>query len=196
MTAPLAFRVLARDGEARCGRLETPHGDVDTPAFMPVATFGAVRGVDPRELAEAGAQLVLANTYHLHERPGEAVVATLGGLSGFTGWSGPWLTDSGGYQVTSLAHAARLDEDGVVFTSPLDGARRQLSPEGVVAIQDFIRGRSGRAARFALVMLLRTEGGDTHELAELTDWMESGGLEDVRVEDVDADRQLVTAVRP
>jgi queuine tRNA-ribosyltransferase len=103
---------------------------------MPVATYGAVRGVAPDELAAIGAGMLLANTYHLHERPGEAVVAACGGLHGFTGWRGPWLTDSGGYQVTSLSHAARVDESGVSFASPVDGARRHLSPEGAVAIQE------------------------------------------------------------
>ena len=92
--AAFGFAVEARDGSARAGRLHTPHGSVETPAFMPVATYGAVRGIDPGELRAAGAQIVLANTYHLHERPGEQVVATLEGLHGFTGWSGPWLTDS------------------------------------------------------------------------------------------------------
>lgn len=130
------FALEARDDAARTGRLTTPHGAIDTPAFMPVATYGAVRGVDPEELRAAGAQIALANTYHLHERPGEQVVAGLGGLHGFTGWSGPWLTDSGGFQVTSLAHKARIEEEGVTFSSPLDGARRQLTPEGVVAIQE------------------------------------------------------------
>lgn len=130
------FSVAVRDGEARSGILLTPHGQVETPAFMPVATYGAVRGVDPRELRDAGARIALANTYHLHERPGEDVIATLGGLHGFTGWTGPWLTDSGGYQVTSLAHKARIDEEGVTFASPLDGSRRQLSPERAIRIQE------------------------------------------------------------
>jgi queuine tRNA-ribosyltransferase len=133
---PLGFELLARDGEARSGRLSTAHGVVETPAFMPVATYGAVRGVAPDELARAGAQILLANTYHLHERPGEEVVARCGGLHGFTGWRGPWLTDSGGYQVTSLAGSARVDEDGVTFASPLDGSRRQLTPERAVEIQE------------------------------------------------------------
>jgi queuine tRNA-ribosyltransferase len=130
-----SFRIAARDGAARCGRLETRHGGIDTPAFMPVATYGAVRGVSPDELRAAGAQILLANTYHLHERPGEAVVASQGGLHGFTGWSGPWLTDSGGFQVASLADRARIDEDGVTFASPVDGSQRRLTPEGAVAIQ-------------------------------------------------------------
>jgi queuine tRNA-ribosyltransferase len=135
MRAPFSFAVEARDGAARAGRLTTPSGVVETPAFMPVATYGAVRGVAPEELIRAGAQILLANTYHLHERPGEAVVAEQGGLHGFTGWSGPWLTDSGGFQVTSLADSARIDEAGVTFASPLDGTRRLLTPERAVEIQ-------------------------------------------------------------
>jgi queuine tRNA-ribosyltransferase len=133
---PLAFRIEHRDGEARAGVLETAHGAVSTPAFMPVATYGAVRGVAPEELAGCGAQILLANTYHLHERPGEDVVACLGGLHGFTGWHGPWLTDSGGFQVTSLSDKVRVDEEGVTFASPVDGRRRMLSPERVVAVQE------------------------------------------------------------
>jgi queuine tRNA-ribosyltransferase len=130
------FSVERRDGEARCGRLQTPHGPVDTPAFMSVATYGSVRGVSMDDLRALGAQIVLANTYHLHERPGEALVSELGGLHGFTGWTGPWLTDSGGYQVTSLAHRVKIDEEGLTFASPLDGARRRLTPESVIAVQE------------------------------------------------------------
>jgi len=130
------FELLAEDGAARVGRLRTPHGAVETPAFMPVATYGAVRGLGPEDLAGVGAQILLANTYHLHERPGEASIARLGGLHGFTGWRGPWLTDSGGYQVFSLGDRMKLDEDGVTFQSPLDGARRRLTPESAVEIQE------------------------------------------------------------
>ena len=136
MTEAPSFRIAQRDGEARTGVLETAHGRVETPAFMPVATYGAVRGVAPDELVAAGAQMLLANTYHLHERPGEDVVAGCGGLHGFTGWRGPWLTDSGGFQVTSLAEKARVDEDGVTSASPVDGRRRALTPEGAVAVQE------------------------------------------------------------
>jgi queuine tRNA-ribosyltransferase len=136
MPAGCEFRLTASDGAARCGVLHTPNGDVATPAFMPVATLGAVRGVGPDDLAELGAQIVLANTYHLHERPGEAVVASQGGLHGFTGWRGPWLTDSGGYQVTSLSERNRVSEEGVTFRSPLDGRERLLTPESVIAIQE------------------------------------------------------------
>jgi queuine tRNA-ribosyltransferase len=136
MPAGFRFEVVARDGSARRSRLVTPHGVVDTPAFMPVATYGAVRGLAPDELAGLGAQMLLANTYHLHERPGEETVARLGGLHGFTGWRGPWLTDSGGFQVTSLADLLSLDEDGVVFRSPVDGRSRRLSPELAVQVQE------------------------------------------------------------
>ena len=128
--------LLARDGLARRARITTPHGAIETPTFMPVATYGAVRGIDIDELAAAGAQILLSNTYHLHERPGEEVVEALGGLHGFTGWQRPWLTDSGGFQVTSFADRARVDEEGVTFTSPLDGRRRTLTPESAIAIQE------------------------------------------------------------
>ncbi len=134
--APTTFRLEARDGAARAGRLVTPHGSVATPTFMCVATYGAVRGVDPDDLAGIGAQILLANTYHLHERPGEDIVRSQGGLHGFTGWRGPWLTDSGGYQVSSLADRVEIAEEGVTFSSPLDGRRRLLTPESVVAIQE------------------------------------------------------------
>ena len=130
------FQLTASDGAARSGRLTTPHGEIATPAFMSVATYGAVRGVAPGELRAIGAQILLANTYHLHERPGESLIQGLGGLHGFTGWRGPWLTDSGGYQVTSLADRMQLDEAGITFASPLDGRRRELTPEGAIAIQE------------------------------------------------------------
>ena len=103
---------------------------------MPVATYGAVRGVSAAELRAAGAQILLANTYHLEERPGSEVIAEQAGLHGFTGWRGPWLTDSGGYQVTSLADRSRLDEDGVTFASSVDGRRHLLTPETAIQIQE------------------------------------------------------------
>jgi len=130
------FRVRSREGEARSGSLATPHGVVETPAFMSVATFGAVRGVAAHDLADLGAQILLANTYHLHERPGDEIIRDLGGLHGFTGWQGPWLTDSGGFQVTSLSDRVKVTEEGVTFSSPLDGRRRLLTPESVVGIQE------------------------------------------------------------
>jgi len=135
MAERLVFEIVARDGASRRARLATAHGVIDTPAFQPVATYGAVRGVGPTDLAELGAQVLLANTYHLHERPGEEVVARSGGLHGFTGWNGPWFTDSGGFQVTSLADRVKIDEDGLTFASPLDGRRRHLTPERAMEIQ-------------------------------------------------------------
>jgi len=135
-STPARLEIVARDAAARTGCLHLRSGVVDTPNFMPVATFGAVRGLSAADMQGLGAQILLSNTYHLHERPGEAVVASLGGLHGFTGWKGPWLTDSGGFQITSLADRMKLDEGGVTFTSPLDGARRTLTPESAIAIQE------------------------------------------------------------
>ncbi len=135
MASGFSFAITARDGHARVGELSTAHGAIDTPAFMPVATYGAVRGLSADELRAAGAQILLANTYHLEERPGSEVIAELAGLHGFTGWRGPWLTDSGGYQVTSLAGRSRLDEQGVTFESSIDGRRRLLTPESAIEIQ-------------------------------------------------------------
>jgi len=136
MASGFAFAIESRDGEARSGRLTTPHGAIQTPAFMPVATYGAVRGVSAPELRAAGAQILLANTYHLEERPGSDVIAAHAGLHGFTGWSGPWLTDSGGYQVTSLASRSRIDEEGITFESSVDGRRHLLTHESAIQIQE------------------------------------------------------------
>jgi queuine tRNA-ribosyltransferase len=132
-----AFRVehRASASHARAGVLMTPHGSVRTPAFMPVGTKGSVKGVAPSRLRELGTQMVLANTYHLHLRPGEDLIAELGGLHRFTAWSGPLLTDSGGYQVFSLSDIGRVDEDGVTFRSVVDGASVRFEPESVMAIQ-------------------------------------------------------------
>ncbi len=121
---------------ARCGKITTPHGVVDTPAFMPVGTLGTVKGVDAGRLRESGAQMVLANTYHLALRPGEQTVAALGGLHAFMGWDGPILTDSGGFQVFSLAERMVVDETGVCFRSHIDGAAIELTPERAIAIQE------------------------------------------------------------
>jgi queuine tRNA-ribosyltransferase len=131
----LSFEVVARSGRARAGVLETPHGRVETPVFMPVGTAGAVKAVLQRDLAELGATLLLANTYHLMLRPGGRIIQDLGGLHGFTGWTGPFLTDSGGYQVFSLAALRRIDDDGVLFQSHLDGSAQRLSPERSMEIQ-------------------------------------------------------------
>jgi queuine tRNA-ribosyltransferase len=130
-----SFSVVAKDLSARAGLLRTPHGDVETPAFMPVGTAGVVKAVTTRDLEEAGASILLANTYHLMLRPGEDLVEGLGGLHGFTGWNGPFLTDSGGYQVFSLAALRRLDEEGVRFQSHIDGSTHLLTPERSVDVQ-------------------------------------------------------------
>ena len=127
--------VVRTDGAARAGRLRTPHGEIETPAFMPVATQGTVKSLSPDDLRAAGAQIVLANTYHLFLRPGHDVVRELGGLHRFMAWNGPILTDSGGFQVWSLAKLRKIGEDGVEFRSHVDGSLRFLSPEICVAIQ-------------------------------------------------------------
>ena len=125
-----AFQVRhhSRAGAARTGLLTTDHGVLSTPAFLPVGTYGAVRGLTPDDLQMIGTQGLLTNTYHLHLRPGEQRVAELGGLHRFMGWNGPILTDSGGYQVYSLARFATRDEDGVQFRSQVDGSYCRLTP--------------------------------------------------------------------
>jgi len=132
---PFSFRVTHSEGAARRGILETPHGPVQTPAFMPVGTRGAVKGMTFRDVEDAGAQIILGNTYHLHLRPGDELIARAGGLHAFIGWPHPILTDSGGYQVFSLAAMRRVTEDGVTFRSHLDGALCALSPEDATDIQ-------------------------------------------------------------
>ena len=134
---PVRFTTLARDGgsAARTGRLETPHGAVDTPIFMPVGTQATVKGLTPDLVRGTGTTMILANTYHLALRPGEDVVATLGGLHQFMAWDGPILTDSGGFQVFSMADRTKMSEAGVVFHSHLDGRRIELTPERAVQIQ-------------------------------------------------------------
>jgi queuine tRNA-ribosyltransferase len=129
------FAVHATEGPARAGTLTLPHGAVETPAFMPVGTHGAVRGLHPDEVRRAGAQIILGNTYHLHLRPGEKVIQTLGGLHLFTTWDRPMLTDSGGFQVFSLEGLRRIEEHGVEFVSHIDGSVRTLTPESSMDIQ-------------------------------------------------------------
>ncbi len=126
------FELQARDAGARAGVLRTAHGDVPTPAFMPVATQGSVKALDPADLRDAGAAMILSNTYHLYLRPGVETVAGLGGLHGFMSWPGPVLTDSGGFQGFSLEHMRELDESGIVFKSHLDGSLHRFTPEAVV----------------------------------------------------------------
>ncbi len=133
----MSFTIEATDGAARAGVLHTAHGDVPTPAFMPVGTKGTVKGVDPDELRAAGTTILLGNSYHLHFRPGEELVAELGGLHAFMGWDGPILTDSGGFQVFSLRDTlVGSDDDGVTFRSIYDGAAARFTPELAARIQE------------------------------------------------------------
>jgi len=135
--APITFTSRAAGiGRARLGRLQTPHGAVDTPQFMPVGTQAIVKALTPTDLRTAGTQILLANTYHLSLRPGHERIAALGGLHRFMGWDGPILTDSGGFQVFSLAHLGKVDDDGVTFASHLDGSSQRLTPERAVEIQE------------------------------------------------------------
>ncbi len=131
-----SFELTATCGKARRGRLHTPHGTVETPAFMPVGTRGAIKGVTPAQLRDTGTSIVLANTYHLMLRPGAEVVGYFGGLHRFMAWDGPLLTDSGGYQVFSLAELRDIDDDGVAFRSHIDGAWVRLTPASAMEIQN------------------------------------------------------------
>jgi queuine tRNA-ribosyltransferase len=131
----LSYELLATDGAARRGRITTAHGTIETPAFMPVGTAGTVKAMLPQSVAETGAEIVLGNTFHLMLRPGAELVASLGGLHKFMNWSGPILTDSGGFQVMSLKELRKLDPDGVTFRSPKDGSQHRLTPESSIEIQ-------------------------------------------------------------
>ncbi len=133
--SPFAFTVQARARHARAGVFSTPRGNIETPAFMPVGTLANVKTLTPDELRDLGARMVLANTYHLYLRPGVEVVRELGGLHAFMRWTGPILTDSGGFQVFSLSRINRIQEDGVVFRSHIDGSSHHFTPERVVDIQ-------------------------------------------------------------
>ena len=131
----MTFELQARDGAARRGRLAFARGTVETPAFMPVGTYGSVKAMTPRDLTELGAEIILGNTFHLYLRPGLEIVEKFGGLHRFIGWDKPMLTDSGGFQVFSLAHKRKLAEEGVTFASPVDGSKVFLSPEVSMKIQ-------------------------------------------------------------
>ncbi len=135
MNAEFTYKLLAKDGAARRGKITTAHGEIDTPAFMPVGTLGTVKGILPEQLAETGAQIVLGNTYHLMLRPGAERIAELGGLHKFMNWEKPILTDSGGFQVMSLAKFRKITEEGAMFQSHFDGSRHHLTPERSIEIQ-------------------------------------------------------------
>jgi queuine tRNA-ribosyltransferase len=140
MAAPFQFELETTlpGGAARVGQLTTPHGVMPTPAFMPVGTQASVKALAPDDLRELRAPCVLANTYHLFLRPGAALVAEFGGLHGFMGWDGPMLTDSGGFQVFSLSHNRKIDDDGVTFRSHLDGSLHRFTPESVIATEELL----------------------------------------------------------
>jgi queuine tRNA-ribosyltransferase len=154
------FTIAGTQGAARAGTLTLPHGPVPTPAFMPVGTYGAVRGLHPDEVERAGAQIILGNTYHLHLRPGEATIQAMGGIHRFTSWSRPMLTDSGGFQVFSLAGLRTIEEEGVEFTSHIDGSVRSLTPERSMDVQWAL------GADVAMAFDHVVAGQASHELAE------------------------------
>src|SRR5476651_2067988 len=166
MSLPNHFDLLATDGPARSGKLTTPHGAVRTPAFMPVGTAGAMKGMHWREVRDAGTDIVLGNTYHLMLRPGAERIAALGGLQNFTGWNGPMLTDSGGFQVMSLAQLRKLDERGVTFRSHIDGARVELSPERAIEVQRLLG--SDIAMQLDECVRLPAERGDIERAMQLS----------------------------
>jgi queuine tRNA-ribosyltransferase len=162
------FQITAETGSARTGVLSTPHGEVDTPAFLPVGTNGTVKGLSVDEVAAMGGRMILANAFHLYLRPGDAAVRALGGLHAFTRWRGPMLTDSGGFQVFSLSKWRTVSESGIAFRSHLDGSLHEYTPEGVMAIErnlgadfimqldELIEGRSDESAsRAAMERSLR-----------------------------------------
>jgi queuine tRNA-ribosyltransferase len=190
------FKIEAQSGAARGGTLTLPHGTVETPVFMPVGTQGTVRALSPNDLRNAGATLVLANTYHLHVRPGEQVVEKLGALHRFMGWDRALLTDSGGFQVFSLEGSRRLDEDGVEFQSHVDGSRRTLTPERATEIQwtlgadiamafDHVvpGGADATTARDAMERTLRWLARCARRHAELADGRTGGQADGVAVTD-------------
>ena len=131
----ITFNIKNSDGDARSGFMKTAHGIVNTPVFMPVGTYGAVKGIQPSDLTEIGSEIILSNTYHLMERPGKDIIRELGGLRSFMNWDGPILTDSGGFQVMSLQNMAKIDSDGVTFKSHLDGSLIRLTPKDSIDMQ-------------------------------------------------------------
>jgi len=133
---PFSFQLEARQGRARAGKFQTPHGELLTPVFAPVGTQASVKSLTPVQLTDLGSSLILANIYHLYLRPGDELIAEMGGLHQFMNWSGPILTDSGGFQVFSLAKNRSIDKDGVTFRSHIDGSPHRLSPEKSISIQE------------------------------------------------------------
>ncbi|HXN66036.1 MAG TPA: tRNA guanosine(34) transglycosylase Tgt [Bradyrhizobium sp.] len=166
MSLPNHFDLVATDGAARTGKLTTPHGVVRTPAFMPVGTAGAMKGMHWREVRDAGTDIVLGNTYHLMLRPGAERIAALGGLQKFTGWNGPMLTDSGGFQVMSLSELRKVREQAVTFRSHIDGAMVELSPERSIEVQLLLG--SDIAMQMDECVRLPAERGDIERAMQLS----------------------------
>jgi queuine tRNA-ribosyltransferase len=166
MSVPNHFELRATDGQARTGQLTTPHGVVRTPAFMPVGTAGAMKGMHWREVRDAGTDIVLGNTYHLMLRPGAERIAALGGLQNFTGWDGPMLTDSGGFQVMSLSELRKVKEEAVTFRSHIDGAMVELSPERSIEVQRLLG--SDIAMQMDECVRLPAERGDIERAMRLS----------------------------
>src|SRR6201997_4498012 len=166
MSLPNHFELLATDGHARTGRLTTPHGMVRTPAFMPVGTAGAMKGLHWRDVRATGTDIALGNTYHLMLRPGAERIAALGGLQKFTGWNGPMLTDSGGFQVMSLADLRKVNENAVTFRSHIDGATVELSPERSIEVQRLLG--SDIAMQMDECVRLPAERGDIERAMQLS----------------------------
>ncbi len=199
----VGISIHATEGEARAGVLSTRRGEVRTPAFMPVGTAGSVKGLMPDEVRSLGAEIVLANTYHLHVRPGEDLVQRLGGLHAFCGWPGPILTDSGGYQVFSLARRRTIDDDGVTFLDHVEGAPRRLTPESSIAIQTALdadilmplddctgapteREAAARAMRRTARWLARSAAVRREDRAALFGIVQGGVFDDLREESLGA----------
>lgn len=199
MSSCLRYELEATAGLARRGTLHTPHGPVPTPAFMPVGTYGTVKGMTPPELRELGTHIVLSNAMHLWVRPGDETIRDLGGLHRFMGWDGPILTDSGGFQVFSLRHLTKVTEEGVRFRTPLDGEYRTLTPEVCVRIQENLgvdlamafdeciewpadRDRVGRSTARTTRWLKRCEAARQHaNRTGLLGIVQGGFYEDLRV---------------
>ena len=131
----MSFKLVRKDGKARLGKLTTPHGEIETPVFMPVGTQATVKTLSNKDLTDSGVQIILSNAYHLYLRPGEGLIKKAGGLHGFMSWKGPILTDSGGFQIFSLATLMKVKEEGVEFSSHLDGSKHFLSPEDIIRLQ-------------------------------------------------------------
>ena len=155
-----AFTLQAADGDARAGVLRTAHGEVPTPFFMPVATQGSVKAVDPPDLKDVGANIVLGNTYHLFLRPGTELMERFGGLHSFMGWDGPILTDSGGFQGFSLKHLRKIDKDGILFKSHIDGSLHKFTPESTIEAEEKI------GADIIMPLDVCVEAGSGHETVE------------------------------